>query len=231
MLKRILVIDDDPAGQNEVRKELESDCTEVVCVETVHEALQTFLSREFALVILDADLSECDGYSLLEVMQTAKPIPILALSSRQRESCEATDFFKHETDAHPEIPYSLRDSLKLAKRAICSYSGCEAAEKCHYALVCGKDMIINPDKREVLLKGQSLELTKTEFELLFYLAKHPGQVLSREQIYNYVWNEDTAFNIDDVVKAHIKTIRKKLSSADTQYIQNVWGVGYRFQID
>lgn len=68
MLKRILVIDDDPAGQNEVRKELESDCTEVVCVESVHEALQTFLSREFALVILDADLSECNGYSLLEVM-------------------------------------------------------------------------------------------------------------------------------------------------------------------
>ena len=231
MLKRILVIDDDPAGQNEVRKELESDCTEVVCVDSVHEALQTFLSREFALVILDADLSECDGYSLLEVMQTAKPIPILALSSRQRKSREATDFLKHETDAHPEIPYSLHDSLKLAKRAICSYSECEAAKKRHYALVCGKDLIINPDKREILLKGQALELTKTEFDLLFYLAKHPGQVLSREQIYNHVWDEDTAFNVDDVVKAHIKAIRKKLSSADTQYIQNVRGVGYRFQIN
>lgn len=231
MIKRILVIDDAPTGQNEVRKELESDCTEVVCVESVHEALQTFLSREFALVILDADLSECDGYSLLEVMQTAKPIPILALSSRQRKSREATDFLKHETDAHPEIPYSLRDSLNLAKRAICSYSGCEAAKKCHYALICGKDLIINPDKREVLLKGQALELTKTEFDLLFYLAKHPGQVLSREQIYNHVWDEDTAFNVDDVVKAHIKAIRKKLSAAGTQYIQTVRGVGYRFQID
>ena len=120
--------------------------------------------------------------------------------------------------------------MKLAKRAICSHSGCEAAKKCHYALVCGKDLIINPDKREVLLKGQALELTKTEFDLLLYLAKHPGQVLSREQIYNHVWDEDAAFNVDDVVKAHIKAIRKKLSSADTQYIQNVRGVGYRFQI-
>ena len=83
----------------------------------------------------------------------------------------------------------------------------------------------------MLLKGQQLELTKKEFDLLFCLAKHPGQVLSREQIYDYVWNEDTAFNVDDVVKAHIKAIRKKLSPADTKYIQTVRGVGYRFQID
>nr|WP_218050518.1 response regulator transcription factor [Enterocloster clostridioformis] len=183
------------------------------------------------MVILDADLSECDGYSLLEVLQTAKPIPILALSSRQRKNYKETDSLKYEMDSHPRTPYSLRDSLKLAKRAICSYSECETVKKCHYAFVCGKNLIINPDKREVLLQGEPLELTKTEFDMLFYLAKHPGQVLSREQIYNQVWDEDTAFNVDDVVKAHIKAIRKKLSSADTQYIQNVWGVGYRFQID
>lgn len=230
MAKRILVIDDDPAGQDEVRKELERDCTEVVCVTSVHEALQTFLSREFALIILDADLSECDGYSLLEVMQTAKPIPILALSSRSRYH-ENVDSSSHKIDAHPGMPYSLQDSLKLAKRAVCSYAGCSAAEECHYAFVCGKDLIINPNKREILLKGQPLELTRTEFDILLCMAKHPGQVLSREQIYSHVWNEDTAFNVDDVVKAHIKALRKKLSAADTQYIQTVRGVGYRFQID
>ena len=231
MAKRILIIDDDPAGQDEVRKELESDCTEVVCVESVHEALQTFLNREFALVILDADLSECDGYRLLEVMQAAKPVPILAISSKNRRPHEQSNSLKRQNDIHIGEPYSLQDSLKLAKYAVCSYTEREMTSGYHYALVCGKDLIINLDKREVLLKGQSLELTKTEFDLLFYLAKHPGQVLSREQIYTHVWDEDTAFNVDDVVKAHIKAIRKKLSSADTQYIQNVWGVGYRFQIN
>ena len=231
MAKRILVIDDDPAGQDEVRKELERDCSEVVCVTSVHEALQTFLSREFALIILDADLSECDGYSLLEVMQTAKPIPILALSSRRSRYHENVDSSNHKIDAHPGIPYSLQDSLKLAKRAVCSHAGCSVAEEWHYAFVCGKDLIINPDKREILLKSQPLKLTKTEFDILLYMAKHPEQVLSREQIYDYVWDENAAFNVDDVVKAHIKAIRKKLSAADTQYIQTVRGVGYRFQID
>lgn len=231
MTKRVLVINDDPAEQNEMRSELENECTEVICVKSVQDALRTFLSHEFALVILDADLSECDGYSLLEVMQTAKPTPILALSSKRRKVSEGVDSSNRSLDANPEMPYCLKDSLRLAKRAICSYSECETMKKCRFAFVCGKDLVINPDKHEVLLKGQSLELTKTEFDILFCLAKHQGQVLSREQIYDYVWNEDSAFNVDNVVKAHIKAIRKKLAAADTQYIQNVWGVGYRFQID
>lgn len=231
MTKRVLVINDDPTEQNEIRSELERDCTEVICVKSVQDALHAFLSREFTLVILDADLSECDGYSLLEVMQTAKPTPILALSSRHRKGSEGVTSPNSKFDINSEMPYCLKDSLRLAQRAICSYSECETVEKCHYAFVCGKDLVINPDKREVLLKGQPLELTKTEFDILFCLAKHPGQVLSREQIYNHVWEEDSAFNVDDVVKAHIKAIRKKLAAAGTQYIQNVWGVGYRFQID
>lgn len=230
MTKRVLIINDDADEQDEVCRELERDCTEVICVKSVQDALQTFLSQEYTLVILDADLSECDGYSLLEVMQTAKSIPILALSSRRRRIVKNNDS-NNDTAPCPGTPYCLRDSLRLAKRAICSYSECETAKKCHYAFVCGKDLIINPDKREVLLKGQPLELTKTEFDILLCMAKHSGQVLSRDQIYNYVWNEDMAFNVDDVVKAHIKAIRKKLSVADTQYIQTVRGVGYRFQID
>lgn len=231
MPRRILVINDDPAEQNEVRSELGSDCTEVICVKSVQDALRTFLSHEFALVIPAADLSECDEHCLLEVMQAAKPTPILALSSRHKKGSEGAAPPNSKFDSNSETPYCLKDSLRLAQRAVCSYSECETTEKCHYTFVCGKDLVINPDKREVLVKGQRLALTKTEFDILFCLAKHQGQVLSREQIYDYVWNEDSAFNVDDVVKAHIKAIRKKLAAADTQYIQNVWGVGYRFQID
>lgn len=229
MTKRVLVINDDSVEQNEIRSELESDCAEVVCVKSVQDALQTFLSREFALVILDADLSECDGYSLLEVMQTAKPTPILALSSRSKKTPGVPECADNDSDTNLGMSYCLKDSLRLAKRATCSYPECDLTKKCHYAFVCGKDLVINPDKRKVLLKGQLLELTKTEFDILFCLAKHPGQVLSREQIYSQVWEEDSAFNVDDVVKAHIKAIRKKLAAADTQYIQNVWAwaTGFR----
>ncbi|MGN0322899.1 MAG: response regulator transcription factor [Oliverpabstia sp.] len=231
MLQQILVIDDDPLAQNELRKELENDGAEVVCVSSVYEALQTFLNRELSLVILDVGLSECDGYRLLEVMQTAKPIPILALSSKSRKPYKGVDSAKCEDFLCAGKPYCLQDSLKLAQQAIHSCIACDAQSQYHYTLVCGKDLIINPDKREVLLKGHPLELTRKEFDLLFCLARHPGQVLSREQLYSQVWAEDKAINVDEVVKTHIKTIRKKLSQAGTEYIQNVWGVGYRFQID
>lgn len=103
----------------------------------------------------------------MEVMQTAKLTPILALSSRHRQGSEAAVSLNSKFDINSEMPYGLKDSLRLAQRAICSYSECETVEKCHYAFVCGKDLVINPDKHEVLLKGQSLELIKTEFDILF----------------------------------------------------------------
>ena len=103
--------------------------------------------------------------------------------------------------------------------------------KLHHPLAFGTDLIIEPMKRLVFLKGQLVELSRKEFDLLYCLAKHPGQVLSREQLYSRVWDSDSAFNVDEVVKAHIKTLRKKLSASDIDYIKNIWGVGYRFQTE
>lgn len=87
---------------------------------------------------------------------------------------------------------------------------------------------IRPTHRSVYVNGTLISLTRKEFDILFCMANHPGQVLSREQLYSYVWDSDTSFNIDEVVKAHIKTLRKKLSVSSHKYIENVWGVGYRF---
>ena len=92
----------------------------------------------------------------------------------------------------------------------------------------GNDLVIEPSKRQAFLKGKKLNLTRKEFEMLLCLASNPGRVLTREQLYRQIWETDTSYNVDELVKAHIKTLRKKLSDADIQYIKNVWGVGYRF---
>ena len=89
--------------------------------------------------------------------------------------------------------------------------------------------MIYPESRTVCYQQQELGLTKKEFDILCILARHPGQVFSREQLYSCVWDTDTNFNIDEVVKAHIKTLRKKLSICSQKYIENVRGIGYRFQ--
>ena len=66
---------------------------------------------------------------------------------------------------------------------------------------------------------------------MFCLASSPGKVFTREQLYDCVWNEYAAYNVDDVVKAHIKALRQKLSKSEMEYIKNVWGVGYRFHFE
>ena len=97
-----------------------------------------------------------------------------------------------------------------------------------YTLAFGKNLIIDPLTRQVQLNGENLQFTRKEFDLLFCLASNPGQVFSREQLYNQVWEEHSAYNVDDVVKSQIRLLRQKLSITGKEYIKNVWGVGYRF---
>ena len=89
--------------------------------------------------------------------------------------------------------------------------------------------MIDPQTRQVLLTGRNLPFTRKEFDLLFCLASNPGQVFSREQLYEQVWDEHAAYNVDGVVKSQIRLLRQKLSATGREYIKNVWGVGYRFQ--
>lgn len=108
------------------------------------------------------------------------------------------------------------------------YARLHTSESRCYTLAFGMDLIIDPVKHQATLKGEPLNLTRKEFDLLFHLASHAGQVLSREQLYNAVWKETTAYNVDEQVKAHIKALRRKLIPAGKEYIKNEWGVGYRF---
>lgn len=92
-----------------------------------------------------------------------------------------------------------------------------------------KNLIIDSDERTVHKKDQNIKFTFTEFEILYLLAKNPGRVFSKEQIYNMVWKEPCIGDYN-IVMSHIQNIRKKIEddSRNPVYIQTVWGVGYRF---
>lgn len=90
--------------------------------------------------------------------------------------------------------------------------------------------MINPTYRQVSLEGNWLNLTRKEFDLLYFLASSPGQVFTREQIYRNVWHGETDYHVDEAVKSSIKALRKKLNPASKEYIENVRGVGYRFVV-
>ena len=227
MKKAILIINASLAVAQTIKHNLTSPNTEIVCVSSMAEALQTFIKTEFCLIILDAGISAEDDHKLLKAMRKARTTPILILSS---QSCHVERLKVFRAGAHAYIgePYSLEECLAQAQSLMELYCDLKPQQEICYTLAFGKDLIIDPAARKVFLKGNDLRLTKKEFDLLFCLASNPGQVFSREQLYDHVWDEYSAHNVDEVVKAQIKLLRQKLSDTGRDYIKNVWGVGYRF---
>lgn len=230
MKKQVLIINRDLQVCAEIQRALENTVTEVISTSDLDETIRLFVHRDYCLIIMDAALSETDGYHYLHIMRTAKPVPIFILSS-STEYPGRLQAFQAGVNAYLGRPYELAECIAQAKSLINLYVDLKPAEQSHYMLAFGKGFIIDPLSRQVIVNGQVVELTRKEFDLLFCLASHPGQVLSREQIYSQVWDTDTAFDVDEIVKSHIKTLRKKLSGSDKEYIKNVWGVGYRFDIE
>lgn len=227
MKKKVLIIDDDLDVCRQIKYSLQNVTTDVYYVLSVSEGLKRFMEQEYCLVIMDIVLAEADGQELLKMMRRAKTIPILVLSSKPgRETKLST--YQAGAHAYLEKPYELEECLAQAESLMDLYINLKAPRSRCYTLAFGMDLLIDPERRMVLLDGQELNLTRKEFDLLFCLASHAGQVLSREQLYSLVWNNENAYDIDEAVKSQIKTLRKKLTAYNREYIKNVWGIGYRF---
>ena len=226
MKKNIMIINADCEAVQIVKDNLACPSTNILCVSSMHEALLSFMDKEFCLVILDACISAEDDHKLLKAMRKARTTPILILSS---QSCHVERLRVLQAGAHAYIghPYSMEECLAQAQALMQLYCELKPQQEVCYTLAIGKDLVVDPLSRQALLNGKDLRLTRKEFDLLFCLASNPGQVFSREQLYNYVWDEHSAYNVDEVVKAQIKTLRQKLSTTGNEYIKNVWGIGYR----
>lgn len=227
--KKILLISDAPSSK-EIETSLKDETTLVYTASSLKEGFKLFLRHHFFLVILDISCSKKDSMDMLAKMCQEKPVPIFVLSgiTDQIQRTESLKMITHKTFNHMN---GICDRYEQAQSLMCDYM--KENPKCQrcYTLIFGGNLVIDPTSRQVLLNNEVLNLTRKEFDLLFCLASHAGQVLSREQLYQMVWDENFAYNVDETVKAHIKTLRKKLTPAGAEYIKNVWGIGYRFSVD
>lgn len=227
MKKSVLIINDDLEVCKEIKYALQSETTDAYYATSVHEGFELFTKQHFCLVIMDIFLSETDGVALIQAIRQAKPVPILVLSSKP-DAGERLSALRAGANAYLNKPYELEDCLAHAQSLIELYTALHTAESRSYTLAFGMDLIIDPVRHQATLKGEPLNLTRKEFDLLFTLASHAGQVLSREQLYSHIWPNESETNIDDSVKNHIKKLRKKLTPSGKEYIKNIWGVGYVF---
>jgi two-component system alkaline phosphatase synthesis response regulator PhoP len=221
----ILVVDDEEDILELVRYNLHREGYTVVCTTSGEEAL-TLAQREAPdLVILDLMLPGIDGLAVarhLRQHSATSDVPIVMLTAKGEEADVVTGL-ELGADDYVTKPFSPRILIARLKAVIRRRSG--VAEPAGDVLTI-RELSIHPGRRHVTAKGRSLDLTYTEFQVLFFLARRPGWVFTRSQIVDAVRGDDYPVT-DRSVDVQIVGLRKKLGSLGS-YIETVRGVGYRF---
>ena len=223
---KILVVEDEPAIADIVSRYLRRAGYDTVVAGTGHQALGRAEAAHPDVVVLDLMLPDIHG---LEVMRRLRRGnrgrgAIILLTARGEESDRITGLRLGADDyvVKPFSPAELVARVDAVLRRIDPIGEREPPLRFD-------GLEIDPAAREVLRNGDPLELTQREFELLLFLARHPGQAFTRNQLMDHVWHY--TFYIDtSTVTVHIRRLRAKLEPdpARPRFIQTVWGVGYRF---
>ncbi|MEM9117884.1 MAG: response regulator transcription factor [Cyanobacteria bacterium P01_D01_bin.6] len=223
---KILVVDDDPAVRNLVYRFLSKQDYEVESAENGKNALAIFEQLNPDLVVLDVNLPDANGYDLCKEMQTRTGVFVLMLTSRSDEADKIRGFAEGADD-YLTKPFSLGE-LEVRVGAILKRQRpvTTAEQQC----LSFNSLEIDPVRREVTLAEEIVPLTALEFDLLHFLASHPGRVWRRAELIQKVWDYEYVGD-QRVVDVHIGQIRKKIEIDTTQpaMIQTVRGVGYKFE--
>jgi len=227
---RILLVDDERAIQTLLSYPLQKDGYDVVCASDGREALARFGEGEYDLVVLDVMMPRLDGLEVCRRLRAQSQVPIIMLTARAEEVDKVVGL-ELGADDYITKPFSMREFRSRVKaalrRAQLSRRETELGED---EPVVSGDLRIDPAKRAVTLRGETVPLTFVEFEILHALARNPGRVFTREMLLTRIWG-DSAFRDPRTIDVHIRHLREKveLDPKDPDYLFTVRGVGYRFR--
>ncbi|MGI1658956.1 MAG: response regulator transcription factor [Desulfitobacterium sp.] len=220
----ILVIDDEERIRHLVRMYLEREGYSVDEADNGHEALEKIQKKEYALLIIDLMMPEVDGWKVCRDVREKSDIPIIMLTARGEEFDRVLGF-ELGADDYLVKPFSTKELVARVKALLRRSGGNITANSSD--LVYGS-LKIEKDKHRVSIDEEQITFTPREFELLYFLAKNPSRVFSREQLMETVWGYDFYGNAR-TVDTHVKKIREKLADPKIRgMLATVWGVGYKF---
>ena len=223
----VLVVDDEPVVTEVVERYLRLEGYDVLLAADGLEAVHMASERQPDLVVLDLMLPGLDGFEVLKRLRDERPVPIIMLTARGEESDRIVGL-ELGADDYLGKPFSPRELVArvtaVLRRASSKISlpGLEVVEH--------KGLTINASTRTVVSNERDVKLTPKEFDLLYFLASNPGQVFTREQLLETVW--EYAYTGDaGTVTVHIKRLREKVEPdpLTPTYIKTVWSVGYKFE--
>ena len=221
----VLIVDDEPMVREVVASYLERDDFRVASVADGTKALAFLQDRSPDLVVLDLMLPGVGGLEILEEIRRADNGPaVIVLTARGHEADRILGL-ELGADDYVVKPFSPRELAARVKSVLRRAQPAPPQSIMDFA-----DLRIDPGRREVMVRGDVVDLTPREFDLLAFLAASPGQVFSRGQLLEQVWDSSPHWQDSATVTVHVRRIRHKieLDPSSPRWIQTVWGLGYRF---
>ena len=225
-MPNILIVEDDPAVRDVLKIALEREGMTVEAVRDGEAALKSFRSvGSLDLVILDIMLPDTDGITLCQELRRSSDVPVIMLTAREGERNVVlglevgADDYVTKPVGPAEVVSRVRANLRRRRM-----DAQTANLKYEFP-----DLVVDLSRRQVRVRGARVDLTTTEFEILSFLAAHPGWVYSRQQIMQQLWEGDF-YGETRSADVHIQRIRKKIEPdpGNPRYIQTVRGIGYKF---
>jgi DNA-binding response OmpR family regulator len=221
----VLVVDDEPIVRDVVVRYLRRDGFDTLEAGDGRQARSLIEASPPALVVLDVMLPGTDGLELCRWIRARSPLPVILLTARGEESDRIVGL-ELGADDYVTKPFSPRELAARVKTVLRRASAVPASEGDRLAV---GPLVVDGASREVTRRGEPVQLTAREFDLLWFLASHPRRVFSRDQLMDRVWGYETAVDTGTVT-VHVRRLREKLEDdpAKPTHLRTVWGAGYRF---
>ena len=229
-MSRILIIEDEESIADLEKDYLELSGFEVQTETRGDSGLQTALNKDFDLIILDLMLPGVDGFEVCRKIRASKDVPILMVSAK-KDDIDKIRGLGLGADDYMTKPFSPSELVARVKAHMARYERLVGANPRSNDRVEIRGLKIDKTARRVYIDGVEKNFTTKEFDLLTFLAENPNHVFSKEELFRRIWNMESVGDIATVT-VHIKKIREKVEydTSKPQYIETIWGVGYRFKI-
>lgn len=229
-MSKILIIEDEEAIADLEKDYLELSGFEVTIENTGDIGLATALGGEFDLIILDLMLPGMDGFEVCKKIREEKNVPILMVSAK-KDDIDKIRGLGLGADDYMTKPFSPSELVARVKAHMARYDRLVGSNQKENNIVEIRGIRIDKTARRVYVNGEEKNFTTKEFDLLTFLAENPNHVYTKEELFREIWDMDSIGDIATVT-VHIKKIREKIEfdTAKPQYIETIWGVGYRFKV-
>ena len=227
-MPKILIIEDEKHIAELERDYLESYGMEADIAFTGEEGLQKALSHSYDLILLDLMLPGTNGLELCKKIREDIEVPIVIVTAKN-EDIDKIRGFDRGADDYIVKPFNPSELIARVKAHISRYHRLIQRDGDQHVIKVG-ELVADTRARRVFVKGTERTLTAKEYELLVFLASNPNIVFSKDHLFERIWSAD-AIGDSSTVTVHVRKIREKIEEDPSrpEYIETVWGVGYRFK--